>query len=223
MKINKILNLNILIFFVICNFNYGQAPNLRSASGFALFTSEGGIINVGNSFITGDIGTAKGLVKDFSTGVVIGRLQIEDPNSKQTVDDIDFAFKFIDNLVCDVDLVSTLGSHQNLTPNIYCIHSDAILTGDLILDGRGDTNAIFIFKIQGGFTSEAFSNIKMIHGASLWNVYWLMNGEVILGENSVFRGTVITNGPIDLLESATLLGRGLTSKGRVTLNNNIII
>lgn len=223
MKIIKSLSIFMFIFFAVCNFNYGQAPNLKSASGFALFTSEGGIFNIGKSFIASDIGTAKGLVNDFSSGIILGQVYVENAISLQTVKDIVLANKSFDSLKCGIVIKPTLGNNQNLTANVYCINSDASLHGDLILDGRDDTTAVFIFKIEGGFSSSSFSNIKMINGASLWNVYWQIEGKVILGDQSVFRGTFFTTGPISLLEGATLLGRGITSKGNITLNNNIII
>jgi len=223
MKIIKSLSIFMFIFFAVCNFNYGQAPNLKSTSGFALFTSEGGIFNIGKSFIASDIGTAKGLVNDFSSGIILGQVYVENAISLQTVKDIVLANKSFDSLKCGIVIKPTLGNNQNLTANVYCINSDASLHGDLILDGRDDTTAVFIFKIEGGFSSSSFSNIKMINGASLWNVYWQIEGKVILGDQSVFRGTFFTTGPISLLEGATLLGRGITSKGNITLNNNIII
>lgn len=223
MKTNKQLYIKTFIFLVLCNLSFGQNPILRSSSSFALFTSEGGIFNIGKSFIAGDIGTANGLVNDFSSGIILGQVYVENAISLQTVKDIVLANKSFDSLKCGIIIKPILGNNQNLTANVYCINSDASLHGDLILDGRNDTSAVFIFKIEGGFSSSSFSNIKMINGASLWNVYWQMNGKVILGDNSVFRGTFLTTGPISLLESATLLGRGITSKGNVTLNNNIII
>lgn len=223
MKNNKQLYIKTFIFLVLCDVSFGQITNLRSVSSFALFTSEGEIFNVGKSFIASDIGTAKGLVNDFSPVIILGQVHIENVQSLQTVNDILLTKKSFDSLTCGVLIKPTLGNNQNLTANVYCIQSNATLNGDLILDGRDDTSAIFIFKIEGGFSSSSFSNIKMINGASLWNVYWQIDGKVVLGDQSVFRGTFLTTGPISLLEGATLLGRGITSKGNITLNNNIII
>ncbi len=223
MKTNKQLYIKIFFFLVLCNISFGQNTILRSTSGFALFTSEGGIFNIGKSFIAGDIGTANGLVNNFSSGIILGQVYVENATSLQTVKDIVLANKSFDSLKCGIVIKPTLGNNQNLTANVYCINSDASLHGDLILDGRNDTSAVFIFKIEGGFSSSSFSNIKMINGASLWNVYWQIDGKVILGDQSVFRGTFLATGAISLLEGATLLGRGITSKGNITLNNNIII
>jgi hypothetical protein len=53
-------------------------------------------------------------------------------------------------------------------------------------------------------------------------VWWQINGAVELGENSVFRGTMLVNGAISLLESATLFGRGISREGAISLHNNIV-
>lgn len=51
---------------------------------------------------------------------------------------------------------TTLGNNQVLTPNIYCLGAASSLNGDLILDGEGDPNAIFIFKINGALSTSTF-------------------------------------------------------------------
>jgi ice-binding like protein len=53
-------------------------------------------------------------------------------------------------------------------------------------------------------------------------VYWQINGAVSLGDSSVFAGTILANGAIGLLESASLTGRALSIAGAISLQNNII-
>ena len=143
MKTNKQLYIKTFFFLVLCNISFGQNTILRSTSGFALFTSEGGIFNIGKSFIVGDIGTANGLVNNFSSGIILGQVYVENATSLQTVKDIVLANKSFDSLKCGIVIKPTLGNNQNLTANVYCINSDASLHGDLILDGRNDTSAVF--------------------------------------------------------------------------------
>jgi hypothetical protein len=92
----------------------------------------------------------------------------------------------------------------------------------LILDGEDDPDALFIFKIDGALSTSTLSNVVLVNGASLCNVWWQINGAFDLGEGSVFRGNVLTNGAISLLEGANLFGRALATVGAVDLHNNVV-
>jgi len=78
-----------------------------------------------------------------------------------------------------------LGNNQTLTPNIYCTGAASTLTGNLTLDGQGNPNAVFIFKIDGAFAATTNTNILLINSANLRNVYWQINGAFTLGDGSV--------------------------------------
>ena len=43
-----------------------------------------------------------------------------------------------------------------------------------------------------------------------------------MGENSLFQGTILANGAINLLDGATLIGQALSQDGAVSLQNNLI-
>ncbi len=199
--------------------NFGQAPDLGATSGFALFTAVGAITNTGATYVTGDVGTNDGAFNAFPPGTLIGQIHVADATSAQAAIDVAAAYSDLLGRTCGTTLPSsTLGSGQVLTPNVYCLVTESTLTGDLILDGQGDCNALFIFKIDGAFSTGTSSNVLLINGAQAKNVYWQINGAFSLGGGSVFRGTVVANGAIGLLAGSSLFGRGLTKTGAITLN-----
>ena len=202
--------------------NYGQAPPLGTTSSFALFTAVGAFSNDGASVVTGDIGTDVGSFTGFPPGTVIGDIHVTDPVSVQAAIDVDVAYSALFATTCDVVLGTTLGNSQVLSPNVYCLGAASTLNGDLILDGGGDPDALFIIKIDGALATSTFSNVVLINSASNCNVFWQINGDFDLGESSVFRGTVIANGAITLLEGSSLLGRGLSRGGAIALHNNVV-
>ncbi|MEP7196559.1 MAG: ice-binding family protein [Saprospiraceae bacterium] len=212
-----------ITLLLIQNLIFGQAPNLGVTSDFALFTAVGAFNNVGAStVVTGDVGTNSGAFNAFPPGTLIGQKHVVDVVSAQAATDVMVAYMFMTGITCGTVIGTTLGNGQVLLPDVYCLGAASTLNADLILDGGGDPNALFIFKIEGALSTNTNSNIILTNGASLCNVYWRINGAVSLGVNSVFRGTIIAQGAIELLQSASLFGRALSTAGAISLQENIV-
>ena len=222
MKKNLLKALTTVLLLLISILNFAQAPNLGATSSFAIFTAAGEVSNTGPTLVTGDVGTNGGAFNDFPPGIIIGQIHVTDAVSAQAAIDVAIAFGELSTLTCGSVLGTTLGNNQVLTPNIYCLGAASTLNGNLTLDGEGDPNAIFIFIIDGALSTSTFSNVFLINSASLCNVYWRVNGAFELGDFSVFRGTVIANGAISLLEGSSLFGRGLSTAGAISLHNNMV-
>lgn len=212
------------ILFCSPNISLGQAPTLGTAAPFALFTAAGAFNNVGaTTFVTGDVGTNVGAFNGFPPGTLVGTKHVTDAVSATAATDVDVAYNFLSGVTCGVVIGVTLGNNQVLTPNVYCIGAASTLNGDLILDGLGNPNALFIFKIDGALSTNAFSNVKLINSASICNVWWQINGAAGLtglGDSSVFRGTMLVNGAISLGQGSSLYGRALSRAGAISLLNN---
>ncbi len=199
-----------------------QAPDLGAAATFAVFTGIGAFNNDGTTMVTGDIGTNDGPFAGFPPGTVNGTIHVQDGVSMTAATDVGLAYSTLAATTCDVVLGVGLGNNQVLSPNVYCIGGAATLNGELVLDGQGDPDALFIFQIDGALSTGVNSRVLLINGASICNVYWQINGAVALGEFSLFLGTFIANGQITALESAEISGRALATVGAVELHNNVI-
>jgi len=201
--------------------NFAQAPSLGTCSNFALFTAGGAFSNVGAAtIVTGDVGTHVGAFTAFPPGTLVGTIHWLDPASTQAATDVATAYSDLDTPVGSP--ISVILNGQVLTPGIYFTGSGAAasLNGEIILNGQNDPNSIFIIRIDGALTTSTFSSVTLINKASLCNVYWQINGQFQLGVNSVFRGTILVNGAIILLEGSSLLGRGLSIAGAIELHDN---
>jgi len=197
--------------------------NLGSTADFALFTAAGAFNNIGaGTIVTGDVGTHVGAFNAFPLGILIGNQHVANGVSAQAAADVLVAYSYLASLTCGQVIGTTLGNNQVLTPDIYCTGAASTLNGNLILDAENDPNAIFIFQIGGAFSTSTFSNVSLINGASLCNVFWQINGAFALGDGSVFNGTIIANGALSFLQGATLLGRGLSTAGAISLMDNIV-
>ncbi|MEO7310640.1 MAG: ice-binding family protein [Chitinophagaceae bacterium] len=205
------------------NASFAQAPNLGAATGFAVFTGVGAFVNVGATTITGDAGTGSvAALTGLAPAAVIGNIHVADATTVQAALAVNAAYASMLALACDSTIGVTLGNNQVLPPKIYCLGGSSTLTGDLILDAQGNPDAIFIFKIGGAFSTGTFARIILQNGASLCNVYWQVTGSFILGGSSDFKGTVIAEGAISLLASASLEGRALATVGAIDTHANTV-
>jgi hypothetical protein len=129
------------------------------------------------------------------------------------------AYASLNSLTCDSTIGATLGYGQILTPKTYCITTHATINGNLTLNAQGNPNAVFVIKVNGALSTGNATNILLINSADFNNVYWQVNGAFTLGDSSIFRGTLIANGAISLLPKSSILGRGLTTAGAISIQN----
>ncbi|MGD0711871.1 MAG: ice-binding family protein [Bacteroidales bacterium] len=200
-----------------------QAPNLGTASGFALFTAIGAFSNVDSAtYVTGNVGTNAGEFTAFPTGTVIGQIYVADTVSLQAASDVITAYNCLSAIPCDSAIFTPFGYGQIFTAGVYCLAGATTLNGNIILDGQGNPDALFVFKVSGALSTTASSKVILVNSASMGNVYWQIDGAFASGDSSVFIGTIIANGAISLLESSSLFGRGLSITGAISLHNNIV-
>jgi len=212
-----------LACFCFPKVNFGQAPNIGIASSFALFTANGEFSNIGTAtIVTGDVGTNAGAFLAFPPGTLDGQKHVVDASSIQASIDVNAAYTDLSGVACGSVLGTPFGNDQILTTGVYCQGGASFLNGNITLDGQGDPNALFIIKIGGALSTSTFSNVILINSASTNNVYWQIGGQFDLGDGSIFRGTLVVDGAINLLEGSTLFGKGLSITGAIALHNNIV-
>jgi hypothetical protein len=213
-----------IIWFLMQNVAFGQAPTLGTTSTFALFTAVGAFTNDGASVVTGDVGTNVGAFTAFPPGTLVGLKHVADPGSASAATDVLVAYGFLAALT-PLDVIGVgLGGPGEVTigPGVHSIGAAATLNGTLTLDGGGDPNALFIFKINGAFATAANSRVELINLANPCNVYWQINGQFDLQTGSVFVGTVISSGPINLFVGSSLFGRGLSTAGAISVHTALV-
>ena len=197
------------------NIIYAQAPNLRTAANYVLFTSEGALGNTGISQITGDLGTNVGAVSGF--GNVDGVIHNADAATIQTVSDLQIAYNYLDTLTYTSTHLPVLGNGEVLTAGVYFMAAAASLEANLILDAQGDPNAVFIFRIGAAFTTAASSTVTLTNGALACNVFWKAGGAISMAASTSMKGTLIANGAVDIGDGGSVEGRMLSIVGAVSV------
>jgi len=216
----KTLLFNVLtavILLLIPTLNFAQAPPLGTAAEFVLFSTVGAVTNTGISQLTGNVGTNSGSSTGF--GNVNGVMHDNDGASAQCAADLLIAYNQLNSTTATFFPAPLLGNGQILTEGVYSISGAATLNLDLTLDAQLSVNAVFIFQIQGSFSTNADSKIKLINGAQACNVFWKVEGLVSMASGTTMRGTVIANNAaINMNTGDTLEGRALSTAGAVTVD-----
>jgi len=143
------------------------------------------------------------------------------PNAQCAADLLN-AYNLLNSTIPNFFPAPLLGNGQILDAGVYSISGASTLNGILNLDGQGNANAVFIFKIQGSFSTSANSKIKLLNGALACNVFWKVEGLVSMASGTTMRGTVIANNAaINILQGDTLEGRALSTTGAVNLHGSM--
>lgn len=206
------------IFFSFAAAVFAQAPSLGTAANFVLFSSNGAVSNSGFSQLTGHVGTNSGSSTAF--GNVNGVMHDNDGTSAKAAADLLLAYNQLKSSIPTFAHSPLLGNGDTLVPGIYSIASAATLNLNLILNAKGNANAVFIFKIEGAFSTNAASKIRVINGAKACNVFWKVEGLVSMATKTEMKGTVIANNAAILIKTGSNLeGRALSTTGAVSVDD----
>jgi len=218
----KLFNaLTAFILFLLPGMAHGQtAPNLGTAANFVLFTTVGAVTNSGIphlTHLTGNVASNSGSSTGF--GNVDGVMDDGTVASAQCSADLLSAYLQLNSAVPTFFPSSSMGNGDTLVPGIYYIPAAATLNLNLVLNAQGNPDAVFIFQIQGSFSTSAASKVNLINGAVACNVFWKVEGLVSMAAGTTMRGTIVAhNAAINMDANDTLEGRALSINGAITTN-----
>jgi gliding motility-associated-like protein len=214
--------LNIVIFcvlFLASQVNFAQAPNLGTAADFVLFSTNGAVTDVAqSSHLTGNVGAQIGAVSGF--GNVDGQMHSGDGVTAQCAADLLIAYGSLNTAIPAYFPGPLLGNGVTLVKGVYSITSPSItLNANLNLDAQGDSNAVFIFQLQGTFSTNTASQITLLNGAKACNVFWKVEGLITMAAGTIMKGTLIANNAaISIGTGVKLEGRLLSTAGAIGVN-----
>ncbi|MCK9310856.1 MAG: ice-binding family protein [Bacteroidales bacterium] len=217
MKAKLLKTVATVILLTVATMTFAQAPNLGTAADFVLFSTNGAVSNTGISQLTGNVGTNNGSSTAF--GNVNGVMHDGDAASAKCAADLLTAYDELNSTIPKFFPASLLGNGQILEAGVYSISGEASLNLDLTLDAKDNPNAVFIFQIDGAFSTNAASEVHLINGAMACNVFWKIEGLVSMASGTKMKGTVIANNAAILINTgSTLEGRALSTAGAISID-----
>jgi hypothetical protein len=203
------------------DFGLASAPSLGAASQFAALGAST-VTCTNSSSVSGAVGVSPGTsLTGFDAGCTLtGATHPGDALAEQAHADLFSAFDALGAAVCEHDLTGQDLGGQRLAPGVYCFNSSAGLTGALTLDGRGDSNAVWIFQIASTVTTATSSSVSMAGSGRANNVFWQVGSSATLSTGTAFAGNVLALASVTLVSGAQLNGRALALNGAVTLDDN---
>ena len=220
-----------LILFVLSCGGDSFEPNndnsfisLGAAENFAVLAGSA-ITSTGATSIAGDVGLSSGSsIGGFPPGSIVGNKHISDPTAVAAKNDLTTAYnEAAGKTLNPISLSGNIGG-QTLYPGLYKSTSSlSISSGDLTIDAKGDSTAIFIFQIASTLTTTSGRKIILAGNANPNNIFWQVGTSATIGSTSAFYGTIMANEAISFKTGATLTGRALARIAAVTLDSNVIV
>jgi len=212
-------SVTMVIMLLVTQLGFSTNPSLGTAANFVLFSTDGGMSNVGQSHLTGNVGTNNGAMGGY--GNVDGVMNKSNGVTAAAAGDLLIAYNLLDAAIPEASptafIAPLLGNGQMLTPGIYSIAAEASLDGILYLDGQNNANSEFIIKIGGAFSTAALSQVILINDAKACNVFWKIEGLVNMSSGTKMKGNLVVNNAAIVMQSGVELeGRALSTTGAIS-------
>jgi hypothetical protein len=109
----------------------------------------------------------------FPPGVIHGHVYVDDSFARQAKLDLTTAYNdAMGRTHNPIKVAGNIGG-QTLYPGLYKSTSSlSISSGDLTLDARGHSDAVFLFQIASKFTMTTGRSVILSNGARARNVFW---------------------------------------------------
>ncbi len=188
------------------------ALNFKSASNLAVFGGNS-VTDDGSTDFRGTIGSP-GKISVGAADSLSG-----DSAARAKRDLLD-AMSAVDQLPCThLDTADLTG--RSFAPGVYCVGS-ASLTGSMAVDAGGDSNARFIFRIDGKFTASDASSVTRVGGARATNVYFFSTDAATIGSDAEIDGNIFSRDSVRLGHGTTVKGKVIGVNGDVETSANVV-
>lgn len=195
--------------------------DLGAASGFAVLG--GAAVTVTGTTVVGDIGSSPTPAITLTNAILDGTNHAGDAVTLAAKTDLVAAYTDAAGRAYNVQYIDAFDLHGlTLKSGVYNSPSSLFLTGSLILDAQGNSDAVWIFQAGSTLITMSDSSVTLIGGARASNIFWQVGSSATLGTDSNFAGSILALTSITVNTGTTVAGRVLANHGAVTLNSSAI-
>jgi hypothetical protein len=195
--------------------------SLGTADSFAVLAGSG-ITNTAATTISGDIGYFPTITYTGAASVTLtGTDHAGDAVAQSAKTDLTTAYLAVAGQTPPT-LTTAAIAGGTLVPGVYNSASSMDLSGNIILDAAGNSNAVFIFQAASAITTASATNITVINGGQACNVFYSVGSSATLGTGTHLVGNILAVTSITDAGGAVVSGRLLARNGAVTLNNTSV-
>ena len=145
--LRTLATVSVFVFFISTAFAQQEPVQIGETKNFAILAGST-ITNTGSTVVYGDIGLFPGTSFTGSANIVLdGKIYLTDTDASKAKDALVSAYNDAAGRT-PVTIIATELGGQTLLPGVYASESGTFeITGKLILDAKGDKDAIFVFQI----------------------------------------------------------------------------
>ncbi|MFD2080555.1 ice-binding family protein [Actinopolymorpha cephalotaxi] len=195
--------------------------DLGDGASFAVFAGRSVINENTDTTVAGNLGVSPGeAVVGFPPGLVLdGDVHAGDALAASARDDFVAVYDDLSSRGPVATVPTELGGTTK-GPGIYTTPGGAFtINGTLTLDGQRDPDAIFVFRATD-LEAAQVSNITLVRGAQIDNVYFVLTGSATLGQWVTFQANVLAQGDVEVSAGAVTFGRLVALSESVRMNTD---
>jgi len=197
--------------------------DLGTADSFSVLSGQT-VTNTGPTVLDRDLGVSPlDSITGFPPGIVGGAEHAGDAVAGQAQSDLTTAYNDAAGRPSNFDITGEELGGQTLIGGVYTASSSSGLTGELTLNGEGNSNSVFIFQVGSALITGTNSSVSLINGAQACNVFWQVGSSATLGVGTDFVGDILALTSISVQTGATVQGRALARNGSATLDTNVFV
>jgi hypothetical protein len=163
--------------------------------------------------ITGSVGTSPGRsISGFWPHAITGDSDLDTAGARAAMTDV----AGIPGAAAERGITRTLAPTLTGTLGAGTYQSTTgafTVSGNLVLDAKGDPSARFIFRTTGALNLTQKSRITLAGGATAANVWWIIGSSMTAGVATAANGDTVASGNFIVTGSAAL--NGVDVSGRV--------
>ena len=195
--------------------------DLGDGASFAVFGGTSVVNENIDTAVSGNLGVSPSdTVVGFPPGVVMhGDTHAGDALAASARDDFVASYNDLSSRGPVTTVPTELGGTTK-GPGVYSTPGGAFtITGTLTLDGQRDPDATFVFRATD-LQAAQVSNITLVRGAQINNVYFVLTGSATLGQWVTFQANVLAQGTVVASAGAVVFGRLVALSERVTMESS---